>query len=402
MVKHWTWCPLVKGLGMYPFGAGDAALDIQARINDAANTIHAYLDRLAFGTILADASVIDIEALDQKSLIPGNFTGVERTDEDTGQRTPLSDLIFQPQFHVDPELYKYEPNLIQLAQVISGVQPQVFGGSDPNVQTAAGQKQALSTATGRLMLYLKRIREERAQRAKISVQCSVDNMDDEMKVVMAGETDGDFRTEILLKNELTGEFLVYPEDEEGFPSSYAEIQSRIMELLTAGAKSPFLGALLNDPDTMRVVARYVLPNEIKLPGDAERARIKIMLQQLWDGKPAGTKMVAGPNGQPMPIVIPSQQPNPDFDDLAMCMQLAKTSLQQNWQLQESKPDGFTNVLAFLKISSMLNMQNQLKAQLAVQAASGGGAPGQPQMQRPAARPIPQLGPGGPPAPGGGQ
>lgn len=393
MMDRWSWCPTIKGLGMYPFGAGDAALDIQARINDAANITHAYLDRLAFGTILGDADVLDAESLDQKAFIPGNFTWVKRTDEETGQSKSLSDLMYQPQFHVDQHLFEYEPNLIQLAQVISGVQPQVFGGSDPNVQTARGQAQALQTATGRLMLYIKRIREEQAACAKNSVMCSVENMDDEMRIVMNGETDGDYRTEVMLRNELTGDFLAYPEDEEGFPSTFEQIQSRLIELLTQGAKSPFLAALLSDPDTQRVVARYILPDEVKLPGDAARARIKILLHQLSQKAPIPGP--PGPDGQPS--WIPSIQPNPEYDDLQMCVVLTKTWLQQNWQMQQASPQGaagFMNVLAFLRTCVTMNTIQQIKQGLAVQAVAG-GAPGGPAPQGPQRRPIPQLGPGGP-------
>lgn len=385
MMDHWSWCPTIKGLGLYPFGAGDAALDIQARINDAANSIHAYLDRIAAPTILADADIIDVDALDQKAMLPGSFTGISRTDEDaTASRVPLEDILYQPEFHIDAHIFEYEPNLVQLAQVITGVQPQIFGGSDPNVQTASGQEQALNTATGRLMLYLKRIREERAARAKNSVSCSVENMDEEMRIVMNGEADGDYRTETVLKNELTGDFLAYPDTEEGFPSSYAQIQQRLTLLLTQGANSPFLGAILSDPDTQRVVARYILPDEIKLPGDAERARLKIMLHQLSQAAPS---MVPGPSGAPM--LMPSILPNADFDDLQMAVLLTKTWLQQNWQMQEAGPQGargFANVLAFLRVCSQMNAQNQIKAQLMAQAAlpPGGG---------PQRRPIPQLGAG---------
>ena len=365
MMDHWTWCPTIKGLGLYPFGAGDAALDIQARINDAANTIHAYLDKIAFGTILADASVISPAAVEDKPLIPGNFTFVDRTDEDSGARVPLSDVLFQPEFHIDAHIYQYEPNLIQLAQVISGVQPQIFGGSDPNVQTAGGQEQALHTALGRMMLYLKRIREERAARAKNSVMCSVENMDDQMRVVMDGEVEGDWQTEIILRNELTGDFQTYPETDEGFPATYTEIQNRLMKLLTDGAKSPFIGAILQDPDTLKVVSEYILPDAITLPGDAERSRLKILIQKLWDGAPV--QEIDQTTGKP--VMLPSIQPNPDFDDFDMAVTLAKTSLQQNWQLQSQKPDGFNNVLAFLRLCAQMNAQNQIKQQLMLQQAS---------------------------------
>lgn len=384
MMSHWSWCPTLKGLGLYPFGAGDAALDIQARINDCANVVHAYIDRLAFGTILADADIIDIDAFDQKSLIPGNLTGVTRKDADgIAQRIPLEDLMYQPQFHIDSNIFQYEPNMIQLAQVISGVQPQIFGGSDPNVQTAKGQNQALQTATGRLLLFLKRIREERAVRAKNSVQCSVDNMDDEMRLVMNGEVEGDYRTETMLRNELTGDFLAYPDDEEGFPSTYEEIQNRLVQLLTEGAKSPFLNALLSDPDIQRVVARYMLPQEIELPGDAAQARIKILLQQLSQQKPSAQPGPVGPNGQPTTIVLPSIMPNPAFDDLQQAVILSKKWCNQNWQLPESGPQGqagFNNVLAFLKVVSQMSMKQQIQMQLAAQAAAG------PEQGKPAPQP----------------
>ena len=235
MMDKWTWCPTIKGLGMYPFGVGDVALDVQVRINDAANNVHAYMDRLAFGTILYDQDVIDGNSLSKKILAPGNMTGVKRTD-DQGVRIPLAELMYQPEFHVDSHLFEYGPQLIQLAQVLVGVQPQTFGGSDPNVQTMGGQQQALKTALGRMMLFWDQIREEHAARAQNSVKCSVANMDDEIKIVIQGDVEGNYKQETLLASQLTGEFLAYAESDEGFPASYEEIQARIMQLLEQGQK----------------------------------------------------------------------------------------------------------------------------------------------------------------------
>jgi hypothetical protein len=66
---------------------------------------------------------------------------------------------------VDANIYSYGDSLVMLAQLLSGVQPQVFGGSDPNVQTKGGQAQMLNTALGRLALFLDQTREEHAARA---------------------------------------------------------------------------------------------------------------------------------------------------------------------------------------------------------------------------------------------
>lgn len=369
MLAHWTWCPTVKGLGLYPFGVGDAALDIQVRINDCANTVHAYMDRLAFGTIFFDADIIDWEKITSKPLNPGNGTPVNRmTDEGTDR--PLDKLVYQPEFHIDSKIFEYGPQLIQLAQVIAGVQPQSFGGSDPNVKTMGGQEQALRTALGRMKLFWDQIREEHAARAEQSVRCTIQNMDDKLKVTIGGDVDADYEQVTLLKNELTGDFLAYAESDEGFPSSYQEIQARIMELMGMVAKNPFLGAVLADPDTQKVVARYLLPDGIKLPGDRERSRLKILVKNLAKGE--ATAGPPGPDGKP--TFVPSIPLNENFDEPDMAVTIFKGWLQENWQQEESNPNGFTNVLAALKQASFLQAKAQASQAIMAQHAEAGVPP----------------------------
>ncbi len=367
MMEHWTWCPTIKGLGLYPFGVGDAALDIQVRINDCANTVHAYMDRIAFGTIFFDADIIDWNKVVSKPLNPGNGTPVYRK-QDEGPDKSLEDLVYQPQFHIDSKIFEYGPQLIQLAQVIAGVQPQTFGGSDPNVQTMGGQEQALRTALGRMKLFWDQIREEHAARAECSVRCTINNMDDRLKVTIGGDLDGDYEQVVLLKNELTGDFLAYAESDEGFPSSYQEIQQRIMELMGHVAKNPFLGAILSDPDTQKVVARYLLPDGIKLPGDRERARLKILIKMLSKEEPT---TAPGPDGQPQNI--PSRPLNEKYDDPSMAVLIAKNWLQENWQREDTP--GFANVLALLTQAKFLEQKQQATQAVMMQAAAQGGGGG---------------------------
>jgi hypothetical protein len=370
MMDKWTWCPTIKGLGMYPFAVGDVALDVQVRINDAANNVHAYMDRLAFGTILYDSDIIDGDSIAKKALVPGNMTGVKRTGDMEGTKTPLSELMYQPNFTIDSHIFEYGPQLIQLAQVLVGVQPQTFGGSDPNVQTMGGQQQALKTALGRMMLFWDQIREEHAARAQNSVKCSIANMDDEIKIVVDGDVQGNYKNETLLASQLTGEFLAYAESDEGFPASYEEVQARIMQLLEQGQKNPFLMSVLSDPDTQKVVAHYILPDQIRLPGERERARLKTIMQMLSKGQPS---MQDGPNGQP--IIIPSIHLDPKYDDMAMAQTIAKGWLQDNWQTQPTNPDGFANVLAFLTEASQLVQEAQ--ASQAIQMQQQNAQPGKP-------------------------
>lgn len=374
MMDHWTWCPTIKGIGLYPFGVGDAALDIQVRINDCANTVHAYMDRLAFGTVFFDADKIDWAKITSKPLNPGNGTPINRQKDD-GSESKIEDLIYQPQFHIDSKIYEYGASLVQLAQVIAGVQPQTFGGSDPNVKTMGGQEQALRTALGRMKLFWDQIREEHAARASQSVRCTIANMEDKLKITK-GDEEGGFSQITLLKQELTGDFLAYAESDDGFPSSYAEVQQRIMELMSHVKDNPFLIPVLTDPDTQKVVARYLLPEGIKLPGDRERARLKILIKMMSKESPTP---VPGPTGI---MLVPSRQLDEDYDDAQMATQLARNWLQENWQMQEGPnqedKEGFSNVLSFLKQAAFVNAKNAAKQALVMaQQAAGGEAGGPP-------------------------
>lgn len=382
LTEHWTWCGTVKGLGLYPFAAGKVCLDVQERVTGAVNKIDAYMDRVAYGTMLYDADYIDGNAMSNKVLTPGNLTPVSRTDEETGASKPLSDLMFQPSFHIDSEIYKYVDTLTTRAQLLCGVMPQIFGGSDKNVQTAKGQEQALNTALGRLKQYIDQMNGEKAARARISVKCSIENMDEEIKIVEEGETSGSWQTVRILKAELTGDFFTFPEDEEGFPATFNEIQARMMQLLAENQKMPFVSALLSDPDVAATMGYYILPPEIELPNEAQRAKIKSVLRALAEDKNGPiTRPPVQPGGPP--VVVPSIMPEPNVDDPAMCQQLAKKWLLKNWQQEQTNPRGYGNVLAYLKIAAFMAKEQAAEATLTLasqhaQGQQGGAGQGTPQ------------------------
>ncbi len=382
---HWTWCGTVKGLGAYPFAAGKVVLDVQERVTKMVNKIEAYADRIAFGAGFFDADRIDGNALQNKLATPGNLTGVSRTDEESGQSAPLAELFHHFTFQPDPEIWRYVDNLTTRAQFLCGVMPQVFGGSDKNVQTAEGQEQALNTALGRLKQYIDQMRGEDADAARLSVKCSVENMDEEIKIVEEGEQPGSWKTVRMLKAELDGDFFTYPESDEGFPATYAEIQARLMQLLAQNQKMPIVAQMLADPKIQRVMAQYLLPPEIKLPLDAQLSKIEKIIHRLAQD-PNGPVAQPNPaNPQGPPIVVPSISPEPNVDDPAICASEAKAWLLANWEQQETNPKGYGNVLAYLTVSSQMAKQAQAAAALTMQAqaqsgaknGAGQGAPGQP-------------------------
>ena len=382
---HWTWCGTIKGLGAYPFAAGKVVLDVQERVTKLVNQQAAYADRIAFGSGYYDADFIDGNALANKVNTPGNLTGVSRTDEETGQRVPLGDLFHHFTFNPDPEIWKFEDTLITRAQFLCGVMPQVFGGSDKNVETAAGQEQALNTALGRLKQYIDQMRSEDADGARLSVKCSIENMDEEIKIVEEGESQGSWKTVRILKAEIAGDFFTYPESDAGFPATFSEIQAKLMQLLAQNQKMPIVAQMLQDPKIQRVLAQYLLPPEIKLPLDAQLSKIEKILHRLSQD-PNGPVAKPNPaNPQGPPIVVPSITPEPNVDDPDVCQKEAKAWLLDHWEESETNPAGYGNVLAFLTVSSQMAKEQQAAAALTMQAqaqagtqsGAGQGAPAQP-------------------------
>lgn len=368
LLDHWTWCGTIKGLGLYPFSVGKVVMDIQERLTDVVNIEHAYLARLAFGTIMYDADFIDGNALASRVLTPGNLTPVSRTDEETGQSKSLSDLMYQPEFHIDSKIFDQSERLTARAQLLAGIMPQIFGGSDPNIQTKGGQEQALNTALGRLKQFVNQMRGEAARCARISVKCSIDNMDEEMKIVEQGDMQDSYQTVRLLKAELNGDFFTSPETAEGFPATYEQIQQRVMTLLTSKTPVEALTTILSDPDNAATVARYVLPDEMTLPGDEQRAKVKKVLNRLAQSKP-----IEGPPDQQTgaPVALPSILPEPGVDDPTVCSALAKKWLLKNFDQESTNPGGYNNILAYLKVCSQMAQVQAAKQAITLQQQQGG-------------------------------
>jgi hypothetical protein len=352
LTDHWTWCPTVKGLGLYPPAVGDPAISVQERINDVANIVHEHMDRNGSPTILADEEAIDTDAMAGKPMPAGSITGVKRKN-----REPLSSVLFQPTLHVDANIYNYSQSLVMLAQLMTGILPQIFGGSDPNVRTAQGQQQMLNTALGRLGLFWDNIREEHAQRAKLSVKIVAENMTEDMRHVVEDDgAESGFANEIVHIDEVQGEVNAYPESDQGFPMTYAEMRDRMEKMLFQGAKNPLIQAMLDDPTNQKLMAMYVGPPGMVVPGDAERAKLKQILDRLANEQPFdGVSPLDGVT----PMILPSILPDKDFDDMEMLKDVARQWGQKHWEMAEMNPEGYENVRAYLRLGAAYAAQQQV-------------------------------------------
>jgi hypothetical protein len=365
MMEHWTEGRTIKGLGMNPFGVGDVALSVQDRVDDTANNIHAYQDRLALPPVLANANLVDGVALSKQPWGGGRVVNVYPSVKMPGQKFSLQEALWQPNFHVDSQIYSYSQTLMQLMQLLTGVQPQIFGGgTTTGVDTASGQEQMLNTAMGRLMLFLFQIRSENAIASKLAVKAMAGDIEDQQRIAIEGAVEGEYENMYILQSQVQGEIHGYAQADQGFPASYGEMRDRLIQILGMVSKNPVLETMLSDPDMQKLLAIYLLPDGATLPGDAERTKIKLILQALSKDK-------ATPQGN---VNIPSIQPDPDVDDMGMIVTIAKEWMQRNYEMATDNPDGYANVRAYLKLAVQMQQLAQAK-QAAMQSAIQNPPPG---------------------------
>src|SRR5258707_12577092 len=109
-------------------------------------------------------------------------------------------------------------------ELISGTPPQIFGGSgDPHIETMGGQQQQLTTAMGKLSLFWDNVRDEHADAAEIAVACAQKNMTDDWKNAVTDES-GQYRNDYVRLDEMQGSVHAYPESDQNFPMTYAEVK----------------------------------------------------------------------------------------------------------------------------------------------------------------------------------
>jgi hypothetical protein len=384
LTDEWTWAGTVEEtFGLFPPAVGDAAIPVQDRINDVANIVHEYMDRIACGMVLYNSNLIDGESLDGTPFLPGRLTGLKMKQVASAQGNRLEDAIVQIKAEIDSAMYTYQDKLVFTAQMLVGTPPQIYGGSgDPNIQTKGGQEQQLSTAMGKLGLFWDNIRQENADAAELSVKCAARNMTDDWISVVTDESK-QYRNNYVRLDEMRGNVHAYPETDQGFPMSYGEIKAFWERLITANAsgKNPYINAIMDEPENQAEIATWTGTPGLVVPGQDMRNKVLQQIDQLMQSKPIET-MVLVPGGQPgqppmaKRIMMPSIQPNKELDDLDITVKTIRSWASKHWEKETENPAGWQNLLAHYRLAYQWGME-KAKEQQGAQGPPPQGA--QPQL-----------------------
>jgi hypothetical protein len=378
LTKEWTHCGTVKKkFGMFPPAVGDAAIPVQERINDTGNITHEYMDRLAGGIILVNQDGIDTNSMSGKPLLPGTMNPVKLPK--AMQTSKLSDQIVQIKCELDNNIYNYTDKLVFWMQLLVGTPPQIFGGAgDPHIETAAGQQQQLSTAMGKLGGFWDECRDENAKAAELAVNCAAENMNDDWFDVVT-DSSGQFRNEYVFLDDMRGSIHAYPETDQGFPMTHAEISAWWQQLIeyASSGKNPLANAILDEPANQEQMAIWTGVPGLVVPGKEMRNKVMQIIDRLMKESPQQTMAPvpnpADPTGQSQimqPITMPSIQPDPLVDDMEIIIQVVKEWSYKNWMTADEDPEHWANVMGYLKLAVSFQQKDQM-AQMQLEAQTGG-------------------------------
>ncbi|HEV2275617.1 MAG TPA: hypothetical protein VGR96_15705 [Acidobacteriaceae bacterium] len=358
LTKEWTWAGTHEGFGLYPPSIGDIVVPFQKRYNDMANILHEFMDRCSSGVTLANADLIDTKAMQGKPLLPGvlNLVKLKRTGAPGSTR--LADALFQFQFEMHEEAFSYLNTLTANAQMFAGVPPQVYGGGgDPHVETFGGQQQQLNTALGKLNIYWDNLREEHAAADELAVRCAKENMTEDLRQVIL-EKGSEFRNNYVRLDDLGGNVHAYPDTDQGFPITAAELRQRWMDLMQAAAQNPIARTIFEDPTNQEQAATALGVPGMVVPGAAMRAKVLQNIDELLQSQaiPVLDARTSRPTGQPRPSILPDKE----IDDFTVLKQVVRQYCQENSDLPDRNPAGWQNILAYLTAAVAMETQQSLE------------------------------------------
>jgi hypothetical protein len=375
--KEWTWCGAEQDAGAYPPAPVHSALDFQDRINDRGNSIDEFHDRAGNPPIIYDAFVWG-DAFNGKYLPAGSLVPVA-ANRDIGRK--LEDTCWQPNFKMDNGVYQWLQELFQLVQVLVGVNPSMWGGSDKNIKTGMGQQQSLNTARAAEGGHYQAVVNEWALRANLSVDCFAGNASGDDYLVTKSEDTPEFMNEPIRLVDLRAKAIARPEANQDYPIDYDQQRQLYKELvgMASGKEpNPLVMEVLDTFENRRQAMLYLGPPDMELPEQVARDKV---LKDISTIMGAQQPLVPGQDeatGQPVekPIVEPDRDVDRDYLTPVTIPTVVRYAL-KNYDQRRKKPANWQALMAYLTIARQYVGEVQAESMLSEGAPGWAGSLGHP-------------------------
>ena len=371
MDECWSEVHAYAGDGAHRESLGSPLVPIQERLNNLLDILYETFNHSIPWRWIA-SNKIDINALGDQGNLPGMTGAVEWSGQ------PISDYFFvETQIEVPQSLLVRIKELEnEVAQLMTGAFPALFGGNTGTNDTAQGISIQRDQALGRLGLVWRSIKTAYARAIENIVRISAEYRQGAMSTAVPGRMGGDAQSLNIDFDALNiGIFKVYTDSDENFPESWTQKKNTFMMLLMAAEKNPmsFAASLLKDPNNM-AFGKYMLGiPELEIPQEASRNKQlreigkllkavpqvnpqfqqatavvqKLSKQAMASGDPGMQQQIQDLQQklQGMPQLVSSVPIDEDYDDHATEYQEVVDWINspEGQKIKENKPQQFRNV-----------------------------------------------------------
>jgi hypothetical protein len=300
----------------------------------------------------ADKEVLDFDAYGKFEAAPGFIFPVKMR----GNR-PVSEHFFtEPKATFPREVPGFIRNLDQDAQFSTGSFPSIYGGpSEGKSRTYSEYAASRQMALQRLSICNLFTTDWWMRTIELAVRTFAGLVIDDERYVKFDS--GSYINVWIRRTELTGKVGgVEPETSDSFPVSLVQKKDLIMRLIELN--NEYVNAALYTPDNASLLADVLALNELKLPGEDQRVKQVLEIQELIKGEPVDES-------------IPTVLPEPEVDDDAVHIAVLRNFLVSavGLDLKRNNPPGYANCVAHLRL-------HQQALQLKSIQQFGGSPPGE--------------------------
>lgn len=268
-----------SGKGQNRRAMGSALISVQKRINDWVDIMDDFFKR-TIPKKWMNSDAFDMEALKVQPNTPGS----------TGPFVPIPGLTTADQYIMvepSPQPQAALPDFIKwfitsVSEEISGALPSLFGAAT-NTDTVGGIEIQRDQALQRVGCPWNFIQDMFAEAARQAVKCAKECRDEKK---LSQNIPGAGPVTVNMENLAGGNVLCYSENNPAFPESWAQRETKLMQMIDASSQNPGIQAWLFSPDNLPALADGIRMKMFKVPGAISVTKQKAEFELLLRAKPA--------------------------------------------------------------------------------------------------------------------
>lgn len=278
MDKHLAIGHCTAGKGQNRRAMGYALIAVQKRINDWVDIMDDFFKR-TIPKKWMNSDAFDMEALKTQPNTPGS----------TGPFLPIPGLTSADQYIMvepSPQPQAALPDFIKwfitsVSEEISGALPSLFGAAT-NTDTVGGIEIQRDQALQRVGCPWNYIQDLFAEAARQAVECAKECR--EVKK-LSQNIPGAGPVTVNFENLAGGDVLCYAESNPAFPESWAQRETKLMQMIDASTQNQGIQTWLFSPDNLPALADGIRMKGFKVPGAISVTKQKSEFEILLRGKP---------------------------------------------------------------------------------------------------------------------